>query len=98
MIVIIATIEVKPGKAEIFEAFMADLAASVAAREPGTHVYQLCRVPKQENRYRMIEFYADQAAIDAHVSTPWFKAALPRFEETLAAQPKLEFLDAIPAR
>lgn len=97
MIVIIATLEVKPGKAEVFEQFMTTLAREVIANEPGTRIYQLCRIPKQENRYRLIEFYVDQAAIDAHVATPWFRAALPKFEESLAAKPKLEFHEALPA-
>ena len=65
MIVIIATLQVIPGKTEVFERFMADLAKSVIANEPDTHVYQLCRIPGLENAYRMIEFYTDQAAIDA---------------------------------
>jgi quinol monooxygenase YgiN len=95
MIVIIATLQVIPGKTEVFERFMADLAKSVIANEPDTHVYQLCRIPGLENAYRMIEFYTDQAAIDAHVQTPWFKEALPKFHETLAAKPQLEFLDSI---
>jgi quinol monooxygenase YgiN len=95
MIVIIATLQVIPGKAGIFEQFMAELTRAVVANEPGTHVYQLCRIPRLENSYRLIEFYADQATIDAHLQTPWFKAALPRFDETLAAKPTLEFLNTI---
>lgn len=95
MIVIIATLEVRPGRTADFERFMTELAKTVVASEPATHVYQLCRIPGHENRYRMIEFYTDQAAIDAHVRTPWFREALPKFDELLAAKPQLEILRTI---
>jgi quinol monooxygenase YgiN len=72
MMAIIATIRIKPGTEQEFEAEAKVLAAKVAASEPGCTLYTLCR-SETPHTYVMLERYVDRAAIDFHRGTSHYK-------------------------
>jgi quinol monooxygenase YgiN len=73
MIGIVATLKVKPGMEQPFEAVAKELVAKVNANEPGCRLYALHH-GEQPNTYVFMERYADQAAVDAHRATDHYKA------------------------
>ena len=95
MIGILATLTVQDGKGEELEAVFRELAPQVRANEPGNVLYQLTKSRSEPNVYRVLELYKDQAAIAAHGSTDYFKAASPKMGACLAGRPTIEMLDAI---
>ena len=73
MLGVVATIKVKPGMEKDFEAVAKELVAKVNANEAGCKLYALHRA-EAPNTYVFMERYADQAAVDAHRATDYFKA------------------------
>ena len=73
MIGVVATLRVKAGMEKEFEAVAKELVAKVRAGEPGCHLYALHR-GEAPSTYVFMERYADQAAVDAHRATDYFKA------------------------
>ncbi len=73
MLGIVATIKVKPGMESQFEAVAKELVAKVNASEPGCRLYALHRA-EAPLTYVFMERYADQAAVEAHRGTDYFKA------------------------
>jgi len=73
MIGIVATLRIKPGMEKDFEAVAKELVAKVHANEPGCKLYALHH-GEAPNTYVFMERYADQAAVDAHRATDYFKA------------------------
>lgn len=92
---VIATLTVAEGKNAEFEAVFADLAAAVRANEPGNEFYSLTRSKANPQVYKVLERYTDQAALDAHGKTDYFRAAGPKLAPCLAAAPDIEVLDAV---
>jgi quinol monooxygenase YgiN len=90
---VIATLTVAEGKNDEFEAVFAEMAVSVRANEPGNEFYALTRSRSNPQVYKVLERYADQAALDAHSSSDHFKAAGPKLAPCLAAAPEIEYLD-----
>jgi quinol monooxygenase YgiN len=78
MIAIIATFTVTADNAAAFEAVAGELAKATNANEPGVQLYKLVRSAKDTTQYRMMELYDDQAAVDSHMASDWFKAAGPK--------------------
>ena len=76
MLAIVATLRVKPGMEEEFEGVAKELVAKVRANEPGCALYALHRLEDAGERpstYVFMERYVDQAAVDAHRATEYFK-------------------------
>jgi quinol monooxygenase YgiN len=73
MIGIVATLKIKPGMEKDFEAVAKELVAKVRASEPGCALYALHH-GEQPSTYVFMERYVDQAAVDAHRATDYFKA------------------------
>lgn len=73
MLSIVATIKVKPGTEKEFEAAALELVARVNANEPGCKLYTLSRSNEAPQTYVFMERYADQAAVDYHRGTDYFK-------------------------
>jgi quinol monooxygenase YgiN len=90
---VIATLTVAEGKNAEFEAVFADLTAAVRGSEPGNEFYALTRSRSNPQVYKVLERYADQAALDAHSSSDHFKAAGPKLAPCLTAAPEIEYLD-----
>lgn len=92
---VIATLTVAEGKNAEFEAVFGELAAQVRANEPGNLFYTLTRSRANPQIYRVLESYTDQAALDAHGKTDYFRAAGPKLAPCLVAAPEIEYLDAV---
>jgi quinol monooxygenase YgiN len=92
---VIATLKVQDGKGADLEAVFRDLAAQVAANEPGNRLYKLCRPRTDANTYVVMELYDDQAAIEAHRKSDHFRAAGPKIGPCLAGSPDIQYLDAV---
>ena len=73
MLGVVATIKVKPGMEQQFEAVAKELVAKVNANEPGCRLYALPRAEAPQTSVFM-ERYTDQAAVEAHRATDYFKA------------------------
>ena len=75
MLGVVATLKVKPGMEREFEAVAKELAAKVDANEPGCRLYALHRLEGADTpTYVFMERYVDQAAVEAHRATDYFKA------------------------
>ena len=93
MLVILANMKVKEGKADEFEALVRDLAASVKQDEPGNKMYTLNKTDNGE--YVFIEQYDDAAAFKAHSSSAHFKAAFGIMGGLLDGMPVIQQLTEI---
>ncbi len=73
MIGVVATLRIKPGMEKDFEVVAKELVAKVRANEPGCVLYALHH-GEPPGTYIFMERYTDQAAVDAHRGTDYFKA------------------------
>ena len=94
-IAVVATIRIRPGSAADFEATFKALAKQVRANEPGNHLYQLTKSRTEADTYKVLEIYADEAAITAHRDSAHFRGAGPALGAVLAGAPELEILDTV---
>lgn len=92
---IIATFKIAEGKADAFEAEFAALAAAVRANEPGNLLYQLTRSRSDTATYKVMELYADKAALKAHGDAEYIRATFPRLASFFDGEPHIELLDAL---
>lgn len=74
-----------------------ELAAQVLANEPGCSFYSLNRSKSDPHTYKVLESYVDQAALDAHGKTDYFKAANGKLAALVAGMPEIEYLDGVEA-
>jgi quinol monooxygenase YgiN len=95
MIGIVATMRVVEGKGAEFEAVFTKLAAQVRANEPGCLFYQLTKSRKDPNVYKVLEGYKDQAAVDAHGSSEYFKSGFGEMRGLLDGRADIELLDGV---
>jgi quinol monooxygenase YgiN len=70
MITITAVIRVKPGHEAAMRAALLDVAAFVAANEPGTVGYFISQPPDRPELFTTYERFADRAAMDRHNDSP----------------------------
>lgn len=90
----IAVLKAKPGKREDLRAALTALVAPTR-EETGCLDYALFELGAQPGVFYVRESWADQAALDYHCGTPWFKALSSRFDELLGAPLELIFLNPI---
>jgi quinol monooxygenase YgiN len=95
MIAVVATMRVVDGKNADFETVFGGLSAKVKANEPGCLVYQLTKSRKDANTYKVLEIYKDQAALDHHAGTDYFKAGFGEMRSLLDGRADIELLDAV---
>jgi quinol monooxygenase YgiN len=91
MLSIVATIKVKEDKVEEAKAFFKQLAAAVAAEEPGTLAYVLHQRKDDPTTFVAYEKYESGEALKTHSDHVAAKAA--DLTEMLAGPPELIFLD-----
>lgn len=94
MIGVIATLKIAAGKESEFETAANALAAKVNANEDGCILYELYKSKSDPNTYVFMEKYTDQAALDAHGKTDYFRAAQPALGACLAGAPDVQIYDA----
>ena len=92
---IVATLKVKAGKESEFEGVFTELQGHVAKSEPGCLLYEVFKSRSQPSTYIVMEKYKDQAALDAHRTTPHMAAAGPKLGATLDGRPTIELLDKV---
>lgn len=95
MIGVIATIRVKDGKAAAFEQVFRALATEVRAKEPGVLVYEMTRSRTEANLYKAFEIYRDQATVDAHGATDYFRRGYAELLELIEGEMGIEMLDVV---
>ena len=95
MIGVIATLRTKPDTQAGFESAFGELAQAVRANEPGNLVYQLTRSRTEDGVYKVLEVYADQAAVDAHRASDHFKTLGAALGPFMTGRAEVEVLDAV---
>ena len=84
MILVIATVRVHPGKVDAYEAATQDLMPKVRAANPGILFYHVGKARDEANTYRVVEAYADQAAMDAHMASDMLKQSFAGLQDCIA--------------
>ena len=86
----------RPGHEEAFDTLTTRTLESIAASEPGTHVYVVHTVADQPLHRVFYELYRDRSAFEAHEAYPHMRAVLT---ERLAhiESVDVEFLEATAA-
>ena len=92
---VLATIRIKEGTNEAFEAVAKELMAAVRANEPGNKVYQFCKSKSDPTTYVVMEIYADQAAFEAHGKTDHFRTIGPKMGPSMAGRPEIQFFEPV---
>lgn len=95
MIGVVAVIRAREGREQEFEQVFAEMTAKVKANEPGNHMYQLTKSRSEPRTYKVLEMYADQAAVEAHGASEHFKDGGRRLRDLVEGRPEVEFLDAV---
>ena len=96
MIAVIATLEATDEYAEAFAEALAEIAPICRSdAEPGCISYYPSRLPDAPNVFKVLEVYADEAAIAAHRDSAHFRGAGPALGAVLAGAPELELLDTV---
>ena len=92
---VVATIKIKEGANEAFEAVAKELMAAVHANEPGNKMYQFCRSKADATTYVVMEIYADQAALEAHGKSEHFRTIGPKMGPSMAGRPDVQYFDTV---
>jgi quinol monooxygenase YgiN len=92
---VLATIRIKEGTNEAFEAVAKELMAAVRANEPGNKVYQFCKSKSDPTTYVVMEVYADQAAFEAHGKTEHFRSIGAKMGPSMAGRPEIQFFEPV---
>jgi quinol monooxygenase YgiN len=72
MIVRMAELEIDPDRIDAYTALLSEEIEASVRLEPGVLFLFAVSVKGSPNKVRVIEGYADQAAYDAHLTTPHF--------------------------
>ncbi|MBL4682204.1 MAG: antibiotic biosynthesis monooxygenase [Pseudomonadales bacterium] len=90
---VIARLKIQEGKNEEFETIFAELVAAVRENEAGNNFYALHKA--DSTNYVVLEQYVDQAALDAHGQTDYFKSIGARLGGCMAGRPEVEYLEGV---
>lgn len=92
---IVATLKIKPGKEQEFEAVFLELQAQVKKNEPGALQYEVFKSKANASTYIVMEQYKSDADLAAHRTTPHMAAAGPKLGAVLDGRPAIELLDKL---
>ncbi len=92
---IIATLRIQDGKQAEFEEMFGALKTAVMANEKGCTLYSLCRDKDDTTTYRVMEQYADEAALGEHGKSGDVRAAMGGLGGCLAGAPELVHVNVI---
>ena len=95
MIMLVVEFDIAPDSQAAFEVAMTKLAAESLGKEKGTLLYQLAKADDQPGTYRLTELYVDQAALDAHMASDWFREAGLALRPLMGARPVIHRHTAI---
>ena len=88
MLGVVATLKVKPGMEKEFESVAKELVSKVNANERGCTLYALHH-GETAGTYVFMERYTDQAAVDAHRATDYFKSLGRKMGEYMDGRPEV---------
>ena len=91
---IVAFVTVKPGEEDAFVA-AARICVAASRAEPGVLHYDLWRETQGAQRFVFNELYADDAAVQAHMTSDHFKAFGLAARDLAAARPEIIATHAI---
>jgi quinol monooxygenase YgiN len=94
MVRFIAQLQCKDGHADRVAAALSELVGPSRA-EPGCLSYDPCRSLSDPNRLLVLEEWESQAALDAHMATPHFRAFVESVGDGFAGEPVLEFVERL---
>lgn len=83
MIIVVATVRLKPGKAEKYETTCRALMPQVRAAEPGVVFYNAGQCREAPGTYRVVEVYRDQAAMDEHIQSKFVSESMPMLQDCI---------------
>jgi len=92
---ITARLTVKPDCIDAFETAFKHYQHTVRSNEPGNVFFQLHRISQTPGAYLVMEQYADQAALEAHRSSPHYLAIPATFGSFMAGPPDIQVYDAV---
>jgi quinol monooxygenase YgiN len=96
MIVLVASLKAKAGKEKQLEEVLKKMIPNVQT-EKGCTKYTLHRSKADAGAFMFYEEYVDQAALDLHNGTPWFKQLGKDLDGLLASDPVAVFWENIAA-
>ena len=85
MIIVVAKVQIHPGKAEKYEEACRALFPQVRAAEPGVVFYNAGKCRDEPDCYRVIEVYRDQAAMDDHIGSRFVSESMPSLQDCIAS-------------
>lgn len=89
---IVAKVFVKPGKETVFIREARTMIDSTL-KEAGCESYQLYQDPYEKTNLIFVETYKNQAAIDAHFGSAYFKAFGPKTQDLIAKPTDIKIYD-----
>ena len=92
---IIAKLKVKPEKVKAFTEAAKEMIEN-SNKEAGCKSYQLYQDPYDNSRFVFVEEYKNQAAVDAHFASDYFKAFGPKTKDWLSQPTELKIFDVTP--
>lgn len=96
MISMIAVLKAKPGKTgELRESLKALLLPT--RKEPGNRDYALFQLRDEPDTFYMRESWADDAALEEHISLPHFQVFIGQMGSLLAEPLRLDYLTPVEA-
>ncbi|EZH82351.1 antibiotic biosynthesis monooxygenase [Ectopseudomonas composti] len=93
-LVSLAVLKAKPGKQQELKEGLLSLIEPTRA-EPGNLDYVLFEMRDEPGTFYMREAFKDQAALDAHFTTPYFQAFAATADELLSEPLQLIFLEQV---
>ena len=84
MILVVATVRVNPGSGPAYEAAVRPIMEEVRAANPGIVFYHAAKSRDAADTYRVVEAYADQAAMDTHIASERLQKSLGRLTDFIA--------------
>jgi quinol monooxygenase YgiN len=88
---IVAKLSVKPEKIKAFTEAAKEIIEK-SNKEPGCKFYQLYQDPYNNSMFIFVEEYKNQAAIDAHFASDYFKAFGPKISDLVVEPAKIKII------
>ena len=88
---IVAKLKVKPEKVKAFTEAANEIIEK-SNKEEGCKSYQLYQDPYDNTRFVFVEEYKNQAAVDAHFASDYFKAFGPKIGDLVAEPAKIKIV------
>jgi quinol monooxygenase YgiN len=88
---IVAKLTVKPDKVKAFTEAAKEIIEK-SNKEAGCKSYQLYQDPYDNTKFVFVEEYKNQAAIDAHFASDYFKAFGPKISDLVVAPAKIKII------